>query len=62
MLSDLEHLRRKIVEIGDVVMVIIDPMSAYFGGTIERAAMTLPIAKLREKAQKGRSLWQLSNE
>jgi putative DNA primase/helicase len=31
LVSDLELLRRKIDEIGDVVMVIIDPMSAYLG-------------------------------
>lgn len=31
LLSDLEALERKIQEIGDIVLVIIDPMSAYFG-------------------------------
>jgi putative DNA primase/helicase len=29
--TDLELLRRKIAEVGDVVLVIIDPMSAYVG-------------------------------
>ena len=31
LVEDLELLRRKIIEIGDVVMVQIDPMSAYLG-------------------------------
>jgi DNA polymerase I-like protein with 3'-5' exonuclease and polymerase domains len=31
LVSDLEKLRRKIVQVGNVVAVLIDPMSAYFG-------------------------------
>jgi putative DNA primase/helicase len=48
LVSDIEVLRRKIIEIGNVVLVLIDPISAYFGvgkvdsfrGTDVRAVLT----------------------
>jgi putative DNA primase/helicase len=48
LVSDLELLRRKIIEIGDVVLVLIDPITAYLGvgkvdsfrGTDVRAVLT----------------------
>ena len=58
LISDLEKLRRKIVEVGDVVTALIDPISAYLGiGTVDsyrdtdvRAALG-PLKDLAEEMQ-----------
>jgi hypothetical protein len=56
LVSDLELLRKKIVAIGDVVLVMIDPVSAYFGvgkvdsfRTTDVRAVLGPVADLAEK-------------
>ena len=56
--TDLELLRRKIAEVGDVVLVIIDPMSAYVGvgklnnsSTTDVRGMLAPLTKLAEETK-----------
>src|SRR5262249_48003300 len=56
LVSDLEKLRRKIAEVGDVVLILIDPISAYLGvGKVDsfrdtdvRAVLT-PLKELAEE-------------
>jgi putative DNA primase/helicase len=57
MVTDLPELRSKIAEIGDVVLVIIDPMSAYLGvgkvnasSTIDVRGFLKPLTDLAEDA------------
>jgi hypothetical protein len=38
--TDLELLRGKLMELGDVVLVIIDPVSAYLGGKVDSRSTT----------------------
>jgi hypothetical protein len=56
--TDLELLRQKIAEVGDVVLVIIDPMSAYVGvgklnnsSTTDVRGMLAPLTKLAEETK-----------
>jgi putative DNA primase/helicase len=58
LVNDLEKLRRKIVEIGDVVAVLIDPVSAYLGvGKVDSyrdsdvRAVLGPLKELAEEMQ-----------
>jgi putative DNA primase/helicase len=55
--SDLDLLKRKIVEIGDVILVCIDPVSSYMGGKVDshknsEVRSTLePIGRLGEECR-----------
>jgi RecA-family ATPase len=58
LVTDLPLLRKKIIEIGNVVLVIIDPMSAYFGvGKVDGRSATdvrgvlTPLKRLAEELQ-----------
>jgi putative DNA primase/helicase len=59
LVSDLEKLRRKIVEIGDVVAVLIDPVSAYLGvgkvDTYRDSDVRAVLSPLKEMAQEMRA-------
>jgi putative DNA primase/helicase len=60
LVSDLELLRQKIVEVGDVVLVLIDPISAYLGirqmdsyRTSDVRAVLAPLVNLADEKKVG---------
>src|SRR6516225_2603098 len=54
--ADLDLLEQKIREVGDVVLIIVDPISAYLGGKVdshknaETRAVLTPFGELADRA------------